>query len=242
MLCDQNYYPGGGYHSYVCTICNDEKDEAFRNNYDHFYNEDITRPTCTGYGFIIMWCQCGGWTGQISIPPLGYEHELSINRKEYCDKTGSEYISCSRCEYLEYNDVPPLGHDYGDFTIDKAPTCTTVGSKSQHCTRCNSQSNVTEIPATGHTLTWHTLSVATCQTDGVSHGYCDNCDYYEVETISKTDHADNNGDGECDTCDLVLCDHDCHKGGFAGFIWMITNFFNRLFGSNKTCACGVAHY
>lgn len=38
------------------------------------------------------------------------------------------------------------------------------------------------------------------------------------------------------------CDHLCHESGFMGFIWKIINFFNKLFKSNKTCACGVNHY
>ncbi len=38
------------------------------------------------------------------------------------------------------------------------------------------------------------------------------------------------------------CKHDCHQGGIKGFFWMISNFFNKIFGSNKYCECGVAHY
>lgn len=38
------------------------------------------------------------------------------------------------------------------------------------------------------------------------------------------------------------CSCNCHKSGFMGFIWKITLFFNKLFKTNKTCACGVAHY
>lgn len=38
------------------------------------------------------------------------------------------------------------------------------------------------------------------------------------------------------------CSCNCHKSGFMGFIWKIILFFNKLFKTNKTCACGVAHY
>lgn len=38
------------------------------------------------------------------------------------------------------------------------------------------------------------------------------------------------------------CSCNCHKGGFTGFIWKILRFFYKLFGTNKTCACGVSHY
>ncbi|MGN0447438.1 MAG: CotH kinase family protein [Acutalibacteraceae bacterium] len=38
------------------------------------------------------------------------------------------------------------------------------------------------------------------------------------------------------------CDHICHKGGIEGFFWKIINIFNKLFGINKVCECGIKHY
>lgn len=37
-----------------------------------------------------------------------------------------------------------------EWTIDVEATCTTPGSKSHHCTRCDAKTDVTEIQATGH--------------------------------------------------------------------------------------------
>lgn len=190
------------------------------------YNDDFLRETIH-FECIELFC------------PVS--EDWKVVKNSTCTETGIEGKTCPHGKG-ETREIPALGHDYGDFTIDKAPTCTTVGSKSQHCSRCNSKINVTSVPATGHTLTWHTLSVATCQTDGVKHGYCDNCSYYEVQTTPITDHGDTNGDGKCDGCDIVLCDHDCHKGGITGFFWKITNFFNRIFGLSEKCSCGVTHY
>lgn len=38
------------------------------------------------------------------------------------------------------------------------------------------------------------------------------------------------------------CSCNCHKSGFMGFIWKIIIFFQKLFKTNQTCACGIAHY
>lgn len=38
------------------------------------------------------------------------------------------------------------------------------------------------------------------------------------------------------------CDCSCHKSGFMGIIWKILNFFYKIFGMNKVCDCGAAHY
>lgn len=37
------------------------------------------------------------------------------------------------------------------------------------------------------------------------------------------------------------CSCNCHKGGIKGFFFKILNFFQKLFGKNKVCACGVKH-
>ena len=51
----------------------------------------------------------------------------------------------------EAKTIDKLGHDYETkWTTDIEPTCTTVGSKSHHCTRCGDKADVTEVPANGH--------------------------------------------------------------------------------------------
>ncbi|MGN1443571.1 MAG: DUF6273 domain-containing protein [Acutalibacteraceae bacterium] len=72
----------------------------------------------------------------------------------------------------------------------------------------------------------------------------------ESEDISldyEHNHTDEDANGKCDVCGETLdavknCTHLCHKTGFLGFIWKIINFFNKLFGINKTCSCGMRHY
>ncbi|MBO5378084.1 MAG: leucine-rich repeat protein, partial [Ruminiclostridium sp.] len=64
------------------------------------------------------------------------------------------------------------------FTIDKAATCTTEGSKSRHCTRegCNAKTSVTVIPMKGHSYT-DTVVAPTYTEQGYTLHDCDNCDY-----------------------------------------------------------------
>ncbi len=38
------------------------------------------------------------------------------------------------------------------------------------------------------------------------------------------------------------CSHMCHKSGIMGIFWKIIRFFQKLFGMNPVCECGVAHY
>ena len=209
---------------------------------------------------------------------------------EYCDRlrdifylgTKEEWSKISikgTYNYPLYNATihfMECSHNYN--SVVTLPTCTEQGYTTYNC-ECGYSYVGDYVNATGHTLTWHTLSVVSCQTDGVKHGYCNDCSYFEVETtpstghvynlaitpptctqngyttyacdcgdsyiknmIPSTGHEDTDVDAHCDNCDELLCNHDCHRGGITGLFWKIINFFNRIFGSNKTCQCGVAHY
>ncbi|MFI3141011.1 MAG: NPCBM/NEW2 domain-containing protein [Clostridia bacterium] len=65
------------------------------------------------------------------------------------------------------------------------------------------------------------------------------------ETAEYTTHTDSNKDGLCDDCGTSLtenCSCICHKGGISEFFYKIALFFWKIFGINKTCACGIYHY
>ena len=91
----------------------------------------------------------------------------------------------------------------------------------------------------------------TCKTTGYTMYSCDCGDSFKAEVTGIIDHQDADNNLMCDMCALFLgegmessdpCSCNCHKTGFMGFIWKITRFFNKLFKTNRTCACGVAHY
>lgn len=66
-----------------------------------------------------------------------------------------------------------------------------------------------------------------------------------LEAENEDSHClcwDEEPDGCCDWCGWQYCDHNCHKGGIAGFFWSITNFFNMLFRLNPYCECGAMHW
>ena len=77
---------------------------------------------------------------------------------------------------------------------------------------------------------------------GINGPYDD--DIYS-KTINFESHINNNGDGLCDGCGILLtnCSCNCHStNSFISFFWKILNFFQRIFGTNRTCECGMAHY
>ena len=172
-----------------------------------------------------------------------------------CTETGlSAGAKCSECGEIitAQQELPALGHNYE--AVITAPTCTEQGYTTYTC-ECG-DSYVADITnSIGHTPATavdENYVAPTCTENGSKDVviYCSVCNEEisrETETIEATDHADNDGDGYCDADNELLdpsveCNHACHKSNIVGFIWKIINFFNKLFGLNKLCECGVAHY
>jgi hypothetical protein len=44
------------------------------------------------------------------------------------------------------------------------------------------------------------------------------------------------------TPDIIDCFCMCHKTGLISLLWKIINFIYQIFGTNKECNCGIAHY
>ncbi len=169
------------------------------------------------------------------------EHKYnSLVTSPTCTSHGYATYFCSICgdSYVD-NYVDATGHSY-ESTVT-APTCIEKGFTTYTCSICNDTYVDNYVDAIGHKYN-EVVTQPTCEQNGYTTCTCECGDTYIANIISPTGHADNDKDGYCDICDELLCDHDCHRGGFAGFFWKISNFFNKLFGTNKYCECGAAHY
>ena len=79
-------------------------------------------------------------------------------------------------------------HTYGNAVITKQPTCTSEGTKTKTCTKCNA--TVTEtIPKTSHKYA-NTVVAPTCTTDGYTLHKCSACGTsYKDNTTKATGHS-----------------------------------------------------
>ena len=84
-----------------------------------------------------------------------HKYESKITKQATCTEAGVLTYTCTSttgtCDKKTYTEaIPATGHKFStEWTIDVAPTDTTPGSKSHHCTVCDAKTDVTEIPATG---------------------------------------------------------------------------------------------
>ena len=86
-----------------------------------------------------------------------------------------------------------------------------VGSKSKHCSRCESTTEVTEIAVIAHNYgEWQTLEEATCTEEGRKRQVCQNsgCGYIDVQTIEALGHfrAGEQSPTICERCNATWID------------------------------------
>lgn len=170
--------------------------------------------------------------------------------------TGDTYCKTCGAKTKTGSTISKKAHSYTS-TITTQPTCTKEGVKTY---KCSCGASYTEaIAKKSHSIVTIPAVSATCTKTGLTEGKkCSVCGTVTVtqQTVAKIACADNNGDGKCDNCGANLgtntpttpdepenkpCSCNCHKGGISGFFFKLINFFEKLFGKNKVCACGVKH-
>lgn len=156
------------------------------------------------------------------------------------------------------------GNTYGNlptptragYTFDGWYTSATGGTKVTASTKVTATSNHTlyaHWTCNHNTTEVRNEATPTCiETGYTGDTYCLTCGnkIKSGTVIDKVDCANNDGDDMCDYCEKDMstpdepeknCSCNCHKGGISGFFFKLINFFEKLFGKNKVCKCGVKH-
>ena len=140
------------------------------------------------------------------VDQLNHAHQLTKVEETAATCTDSgvlQHYSCSECESVFSDEAgqltltkeelitEPLGHSYGDWTVDVAPKCDAEGSRYKTCQRC--EDKVTEkIPAIEHIIEIVPASNATCTKNGRTESErCINCNRILVvpKVIPATGHT-----------------------------------------------------
>ncbi len=231
-----------GYTTYTCE-CGDSYIDDFVNATGHNYTPEITIPaTHTATGVETFTCVCGNSYTEV-IAKLERHNYESVVTVPTCTAQGYTTYTCECGDSYIDDYVDALGHTE-EIIPAVAPTCTETGLTEQK-----------EVFVNGHTsasAVEENYVAPTCTENGSKEVvvYCSVCEKEisrETVTLEATGHADKDGNGYCDTCRELLdptveCECNCHKSGITKFFFNFILFFQKLFGSNKTCACGVAHY
>ncbi|MCH5157089.1 MAG: hypothetical protein J1G02_04345 [Clostridiales bacterium] len=80
-----------------------------------------------------------------------------------------------------------LGHDYGEWSVKTAPTCTEKGENVRKCSRCGAEDKQ-EVAALGHDFGEPVVVPATCGVAGTSTKSCSRCEVKDVTNIPATEN------------------------------------------------------
>lgn len=228
-----------GYTTYTCecgaSYIADEVD-ALGHTASESVTENRTEPTCTKKGSYDTVVYCSVCDTELSrkateLDAKGHNHGA--------EATCTEAQKCTVCnEELK----AALGHAYGK-EITKQPTHLAEGTETYTCGGCGHSYTKTIAKLKEHTYAVLKVVEPTCEAEGYTVYTCECGHSYNGDKVSATGHSYEN-----DTCSVCgknkseSCSCNCHKGGFGGFIWKLLRFFYKLFGINKVCECGAAHY
>ena len=165
---------------------------------NHKWNTEATidvEPTCTDDGSKSIHCSVCGLTKPGSSETIAAKGHTWGEWKDIsspdCDDEGTQERECSVCGTKETNNLSASGHTWNeDYTIDREATCTTDGSRSIHCTKCDAIKDSEVIPAKGHTWgEWKDISSPDCDDEGARERECKVCGTKQTEGLAASGHT-----------------------------------------------------
>ena len=129
-----------GYTTYTCSACGDSYKADFVDATGHDCEATVVAPTCEGYGYTENHCKHCDYTYISEIrQPLGHDDKLTGAKDATCTEPGyTGDMVCTRCGevHSKGEEIPALGHDYGDWTTVKEADCFHTGLEERKCGRC----------------------------------------------------------------------------------------------------------
>ena len=129
-----------GYTTYTCSVCGDSYKADFVDAAGHDCEATVVAPTCEGYGYTENHCKHCDYTYISEIrQPLGHDDKLTGAKDATCTEPGyTGDMVCTRCGevHSKGEEIPALGHDYGDWTTVKEADCFHTGLEERKCGRC----------------------------------------------------------------------------------------------------------
>ena len=137
-------------------------------------------PSCTTEGESTRYCSRCDASETKPIAKTEHMPEVIPGKAATCTETGlTDGSKCSVCGtiFTEQEEIPALGHTFGEWQTVESPSCTASGSKERVCERCG-YTETRDLDPTGHT--WNSEPTVdkepTCTEEGSQSIHCANCD------------------------------------------------------------------
>lgn len=206
-----------GHREKVCASCQDKIEETLPALGHDWDDGQVTQPaTCTQEGAKVFTCKnCGGTRTEV-LQPAGHQwnDDYTVDKEPTCTEAGSRSIHCFVCGEIQegtVEELPALGHSFGEWKTIESPTCEDEGIEQRTCSTCG-LIETNHIDPNGHD--WATEFTvdkeATCTEEGSQSIHCKNCDAVDPATVTVIPaygHAWNEGE----VIRQVTCTEDGEK-------------------------------
>ena len=134
----------------------------------HKFTDTVVPPTCQERGYTLHSCDCG-YSHKDQFTPLGsHQYEIAEATVATCTDGGSRRERCAVCGEEKVTNLPALGHDWENWSVQVFPTCTEGGTEVRRCKRCgNTESR--DVAPKGH------APVKSKNEKGETVCFCENC-------------------------------------------------------------------
>ena len=209
-----------GYTTYTCA-CGDsyianEVPATGHSPLDAVKEKEIT-PDCTtagSYDNVVYCSACDVELSRETIPvdALGHDTINHDAKAPTCTEIGwNAYVTCSRCGYTTYAEIPATGHDPAKAVQENvvASMCTTTGSYDSvvYCDTCGEELSreTIVVPTLGHDIVEHESQSPACTEIGWNaYKTCSRCGYTTYAEIPATGH---DYSSDCDTI-CNVCEYE----------------------------------
>lgn len=179
-----------------------DRNSVIYSNCAHEWQQEVISEwiPCQNDGISVFTCStCGVEKKQITACHSEVRHEAQA--ATCLDIGWDAYVTCTRCDYTTYAELPALGHNLVEH-VAQAATCLGIGWDAYvTCSRCDHTTYV-ELPALGHDMQTIKAKDPTCTEGGWSEGEgCSRCDYRLVgETYQPLGHELADHEAQTATC------------------------------------------
>ncbi|MCM1441517.1 MAG: hypothetical protein NC131_20265, partial [Roseburia sp.] len=192
-------------HAVVCTQCGYVIEPELSHVHSLTFVEGVEAGCLTDGQKSYYICTCGKWFedenaealienhSSVTIPALGHNLRHHAAQAATCEEAGwSEFDECLRCDYTTYQEIEAIGHDFGDWIVTKAATCSGKGERTKYCANDaeHRQTEEIAIDPDAHNLTSYPAKSATCEEVGWNaYEECSLCGYSTRAEIAATGHS-----------------------------------------------------